>query len=49
MFLGACNCIGGVIVIVLPSSAVDRGFKPRSGQTTDYEIGSCCFSAQCAA
>jgi len=28
------------------SSAVDRGFEPRSGQTKDYEIGICCFSAK---
>jgi len=30
-------------------SAVDRGFKPQSGQTKDYKIGICCFSAQHAA
>ena len=34
-----------VIVSVLASSAVDRGFEPRSGQTKDYEIGICCSSA----
>jgi hypothetical protein len=28
---------------------VDRGYKPRSGQTKDYEIGICCFSAKYAA
>ena len=28
--------IGGVMVNVLASSAVDRGFKPWSGQTKDY-------------
>jgi hypothetical protein len=33
------NCIGGVMVIVLPSSAVDRGLEHRSGQTKDYKIG----------
>ena len=27
------------IVSVLSSSAVDRGFEPRSDQTEDYEIG----------
>ena len=37
------------MVIVLASSAVDRGFEPRSGQTKDYEIGICCFSAKHAA
>ena len=43
------NRIGGVIVSVLFSSAVDRGFEPRSGQTKAYEIGICCFSAKHAA
>ena len=38
--------IGGVMVRVLASSAVDRGFEPRSGQTKDYKIGICCFSAK---
>jgi hypothetical protein len=31
---------------VLASSAVDRGFEPRSGQTKDYKIGIYCFSAK---
>jgi hypothetical protein len=31
---------------VLASSAVDRGFESQSGQTKDYEIGICCFSAK---
>ena len=31
---------------VLASNAVDHGFEPRSGQTKDYEIGICCFSAK---
>ena len=39
------NRIGEVMVSVLVSSAVDRGFEPRSGQTKDYKIGICCFSA----
>ena len=30
------NRIGGVMVSVLTSSAVDRGFEPRSDQTKDY-------------
>ena len=34
---------------VLASSAVDRGFEPQSGQTKDYEIVFCCFSAKHAA
>jgi hypothetical protein len=37
------------MVGVLASSAVDCGFEPRSGQTKDYEIGICCFSAKHAA
>ena len=37
------------MVSVLASSVVDRGFEPRSGQTKDYKIGICCFSARHAA
>jgi hypothetical protein len=37
------------MVSVLASSAVDRGFEFRSGQTKDYKIGICCFSAKHAA
>jgi hypothetical protein len=37
------------MVSVLASSAVDRIFKPRSGQTKDNKIGICCFSAKHAA
>ena len=37
------------MVSVLASSAIDRGFDPRSGQTNDYKIGICCFSAKQAA
>jgi len=40
------NLTGGVIVIELASSAVDRWFEPESGQTKDYKIGICCFSAK---
>ena len=41
--------IGGVMISVLASSAVDHGFEPRSGQTKDYNIGIWCFSAkQCS-
>jgi hypothetical protein len=43
------NRIGDVMVSVLASSVVDRGFEPRSGQTKDYQIGICCFSAKHAA
>ena len=37
------------MVSVLASSAVDRGFEPRSGQTKDYKISIYCFSAKHAA
>ena len=37
------------MVSVLASSAVDRGFEPRSGQTKDYKIGIWCLSAKHAA
>ena len=37
--------ISGVMISVLASSAVDRGFEPRSGQTKDYKIGICYFFA----
>jgi hypothetical protein len=43
------NRIGDVMVCVLASSTVDRGFEPQSGQTKDYAIGMCCFSAKHAA
>jgi hypothetical protein len=43
------NRIGGVMVSVLVSSAVDREFEPQSGQTKDYNIGIFCFSAKHAA
>ena len=33
------NHISGVMVSVFASSARDRGFEPRSGQTKDYKIG----------
>ena len=43
------NCIGSVMVSVLASNVVDHGFKPRAGQTKDYETGICCFSVKNAA
>ena len=43
------NRIGDVVVSVLTSSAVDRGFEPQSGQTKDYKIDICCFSTKHAA
>ena len=44
-FTMACNRIGGVMVSMVISSTVDCGFEPRSGQTKDYKICICCFSA----
>ena len=41
--------IGGVMVSVLVSSAVDHGFEPRSGKTKVYKIGICSCSATHAA
>ena len=43
------NRIGDVMVSVLASSARDRGFEPRSGQTKDYKISMGCFSGKHAA
>ena len=40
------NRLGDEMVSVLASSAVDRGFEPRLGQTKDNKIGICCFSAE---
>jgi hypothetical protein len=37
------------MVSVLVWSAVDPEFEPRSGQTKDYTIGICCFTAKDAA
>jgi hypothetical protein len=38
--------ISDVMVRVIASSAVDRGFESRSGQIKDYEIDICCFYAK---
>ena len=38
--------IGGVMVSVLASIAVDLAFEPWSGQAKDYQIVICCFSAK---
>ena len=37
------------MVSMIASKAVDRGVKPRSGQTKDHKICICCFSAEQAA
>ena len=41
-----CNGIDSVMVSVLASSAVDRGFQSGSGQTKGYTIGMFCLSAK---
>ena len=43
------NHIGDVMVSVLASSRIERGFEPRSDQTKDYKIGIYYFSAKNAA
>jgi hypothetical protein len=40
------NRIVGEMTSVLSLSVVDRGFELRSGQTKDYKIGICFFSAK---
>ena len=41
------NRIGGVMVSMFASSAVDRaGIETLTGQTKDYKISICCFSAK---
>ena len=41
-----CNHISCVIVIsMLSPSMIDCGYESGSGQTKDYKIGVCCFSA----
>ena len=42
------NLIGCVMVSVLSSSAVDRGFESPLGQNKDFKIGMCCFSVKYA-
>ena len=40
------NCIGGVMVSVLASVAIDLGVESQSGQSKNYKIGICYFSAK---
>ena len=40
------GCMVDVMVVPLASGAVQRGFGPMSGQTKDYKIGICLFSAK---
>jgi hypothetical protein len=41
--------IGGVMVIVCGSSAVDRGFEPDGVKPKTIQIDMCCYSAKYAA
>jgi hypothetical protein len=34
------------MISMFASSAIYRGFEPRSGQTKDCKIGICCFAAK---
>ena len=43
------NRVGVAMVSVGASSAVDRGFEPRSGETRDYSSSICYFTAKHAA
>ena len=43
------NRIDGVIVRVIATGAIYRGFEPQSVQTKDYRIGIRCFYAKHAA
>ena len=43
------NRICGVMISMLASSTVGRGFDSRTGQTKDYAIGICYFSTKHAA
>ena len=47
--LYCANLISGVMVSIVASSGLDRGVKSCSGQTKDYKVGICCFSAKHAA
>ena len=40
------NNIGGVMIRLLASCAVESGIELLSGMTKDYAIGICCLSAQ---
>ena len=45
-FLYNYNRISGVMVSMLATTEVDRVFEPLSGQSKDYQICICCFSAK---
>jgi hypothetical protein len=39
------SSVGGVMVSVFDSSVVYRGLVSRSGKSSNYSIGMCCFTA----
>ena len=45
MILKSMNRIVRVMVSMLALNMVDRGFESQLGQTNDYKIGICSFSA----
>ena len=49
VYYKCANCIGGVMVSVLTASAVYHGSESWPGQTKDYTIGICSYSAKHAA
>ena len=49
VFKPRINRIGGVMVSVRVSCAVERELESRSGQIKDYTIDMCCFSLKHAA
>jgi len=49
VFKPRINRIGGVMVCVLVSCALERELESRSGEIKDYTIDICCFSLKHAA
>ena len=45
-YVHARNRVGGAMVSVLASGAVDRVFNPQLYETKECMIGICCFSAK---
>ena len=43
MTINSTDRIGGAMVNVIDLCAADHGFEPRSGQTRDYKISTCCY------
>ena len=43
MTINSTDRIGGAMVNVIDLCAADHGFEPRSGQTREYKISTCCY------